>query len=239
MSVRKELFILAEPNYKKFQQKLLPNTQHIIGVRLPLLRKMAKKLAKQDFETYLNTGDENYFEEIMLKGMIIGYLNPEKIELDKILSFTNHFILKIDNWSVCDSFCAGLKIAKTNPEKLWNYLLATLNTTEPFVLRFVIVMFIFYYIDTGHYPKILEILNGIDHENYYVKMAVAWAVSIGYTVFPDTTMAFLLECHLDTFTYNKSLQKIIESKQVSDEEKDVIRSMKHKPTTTIKSKKSL
>ncbi|MPN03683.1 hypothetical protein SDC9_150915 [bioreactor metagenome] len=57
-------------------------------------------------------------------------------------------------------------------------------------------------------------------------MAVAWAVSYAYIDFPEKTLAFLKNNNLDNFTYNKSLQKIIESNRVSKEDKDLMRSMK-------------
>lgn len=57
-------------------------------------------------------------------------------------------------------------------------------------------------------------------------MAVAWAISIAYIKFPKETMELLKHNELDDFTYNKALQKIIESYRVSDEEKEKIRKMK-------------
>ena len=41
-------------------------------------------------------------------------------------------------------------------------------------------------------------------------------------------MNYLKENHLDDFTYNKALQKIIGSYRVSTEDKEIIRSMKRK-----------
>ena len=74
----------------------------------------------------------------------------------------------------------------------------------------------------------LNIFNNIHHEGYYVKMAVAWAISFAYIHFPQKTLEFLKNNNLDKFTYNKSLQKIIESNRVSKDDKDLMRSMKVK-----------
>ena len=68
----------------------------------------------------------------------------------------------------------------------------------------------------------------IQCDHYYVRMGVAWAVSIYYVYFPEETEKYLNRCKLDEWTYNKSLQKIIESYRVSEETKARIRSMKRK-----------
>ncbi|WP_195267637.1 DNA alkylation repair protein [Eubacterium sp. 1001713B170207_170306_E7] len=227
MTIREELFLLAEDDYRKFQQKLLPEHCELIGVRLPALRKIAKRIAKADYSLFLTREPEDYFEEKMLKGMVIGYLNPEKEGLDTILKSIDFFISKIDNWSVCDSFCSGLKYAKTYPDPFWAFVLPKLTSEKAFTLRFGIVMLLFYYIDEAHIHQILELLDSVCHQDYYVKMAVAWALSMCYVKFPDTTLPYLSgENALDTFTYNKALQKIIESRQVSADEKNRIRQMK-------------
>ena len=59
-------------------------------------------------------------------------------------------------------------------------------------------------------------------------MAVAWCAATAYAKFPEKTMEFLKNNTLDNWTYNKALQKIIESTRVSNEDKDLIRSMKIK-----------
>lgn len=227
MTIREELFLLAENDYRRFQQKLLPDHCELIGVRLPILRKIAKRIAKEDYPLFLSQGPEDYFEEKMLKGMVIGYLDPEKAGLDTIIASVDTFIPKIDNWSVCDSFCSGLKHARAYPELFWGFVLSKLKSSDAFTLRFGIVMLLFYYIDEAYIHQTIELLDAVRHEDYYVKMAVAWALSMCYVRFPDITLSYLLgETALDIFTYNKTLQKIIESRQVSPEEKARIRLMK-------------
>lgn len=99
-----------------------------------MLRKIAKRITKENYLLFLAQGPEDYFEEKMLKGMVVGYLNPEKTGLDSILESVNNFIPKIDNWSVCDSFCSGLKCAKVYPEQFWTFILSKLTASDAFVL---------------------------------------------------------------------------------------------------------
>lgn len=223
--IRSKLFNLSEDEYRNFHSKLCPNTENILGVRLPLLRNMAKDLAKNNWEAYLNNPYNEYYEEIMIEGLTIGYI---KTDINTRLKYIKRFIPKIDNWAICDSFCNNLKFTKKNLNEVWEFISTYLSSNKEFELRFAIVMMLHYYINEEYIDRVLHILNDINHEGYYVKMAVAWAISFAYIKFPHKTLVFLKNNNLDSFTYNKSLQKIIESTRVSNEDKDLIRSMKIK-----------
>ena len=223
--IRSKLFNLSEDEYRNFHSKLCPNTENILGVRLPLLRNMAKDLAKNNWEAYLNNPYNEYYEEIMIEGLTIGYI---KTDINTRLKYIKRFIPKIDNWAICDSFCNNLKFTKNNLNEVWEFISTYLSSNKEFELRFAIVMMLHYYINEEYIDRVLHILNDINHEGYYVKMAVAWAISFAYIKFPHKTLVFLKNNNLDSFTYNKSLQKIIESTRVSKEDKDSIRSMKIK-----------
>lgn len=216
----------SDEKYRIFSSKLLPNTTNILGVRLPRLRKLAKQIAKGDWRAYLQNANSEYFEEIMLQGLVIGYL---KADIDEILKYTEDFIPKIDNWSVCDSFCIGLKTALNNKEKIWDFLMKYVSSDKEFEVRFAVVMLLDYYIDEKYINRVLAVLEGIRNEGYYVKMAVAWALSICFIKERELTLEFLKTCvSLDTFTYNKTLQKIVESNVVDGDTKAMIRGMKRK-----------
>ena len=111
LNIREQLFELAEDEYKQFSSSLLPGIDNLLGVRLPALRKIAKQIAKKDWRSYLENADEIYFEEIMLQGMVLGYINDD---IEDVLGYIVDFVPKINNWSVCDSFCVGLKITNKN-----------------------------------------------------------------------------------------------------------------------------
>lgn len=78
------------------------------------------------------------------------------------------------------------------------------------------------FIDDEHIGQLLEEYDAIRHDGYYVKMAVAWALSVCFVKFPEITMQYLKQNALDDFTYNKTLQKIIESYRVDTETKKLI-----------------
>lgn len=223
--IRDELFELVDEDYKKFSSSLLPNIDNILGVRLPDLRKLAKKVAKDDWRKFIASADNQYFEEIMLQGMVLGYV---KTSIEEILSYVTEFIPKIDNWSVCDSFCGGLKFTKNNMEHVWNFIQPFLSSNKEYEVRFAVVMLLDFYINDEYIDRVIKLLDNVNHPGYYAKMAVAWAVSICYVKFPKKAMDYLKNNTLDDFTYNKSLQKICESLRVDKETKKIIKAMKRK-----------
>ena len=160
----------------------------------------------------------------MLQGMLIGLIKDADIK--EILSIIKNFVPKIDNWAVCDIFCSGLKVVNKNKETVWNFIQKYLKSKKEFELRFAIVMMLDYFIDEKYINEVLNILDNIKHDGYYVKMAVAWTVSVAFVKYPKITMKYLEKNNLDDWTYNKALQKICESFRVSKQMKEKIKKMK-------------
>ena len=222
---QERLMALADPKYKKFMASLIPGTENILGVRSPYLKKLAKELSKDDWRAYIEQNRDIYYEETLLQGSIIGLA---KADIETVLTDAKRYIPKISNWALCDSFCSGLKITKNNKERVWDFILGYVNSDKPYDIRFAVVMMLDYFIDEEHIQEVLSYYDGIKNDDYYVKMAVAWAVSMCYVNFTEMTMQFLKSSCLDDFTYNKSLQKICESLKPSAEEKAEIKAMKRR-----------
>lgn len=225
LNIEKELFDMQDKKYQEFQKKLCPGTESIIGIRVPILRNYAKELLKKyNFKDIMECINDNYYEEIMLQGMLIGVA---KEEFNVLINYIEEFIPKIDNWAVCDTFCAGLKITKKNKDEMWLFLKKYLKSRKEFEVRFGIVMILDYFIDEEHLEENFKIFNKVKVDRYYVQMAVAWAISICLIKYYDRTVKYLQEeADLDNFTYNKSIQKATESYRITDKQKDFLRSMK-------------
>jgi 3-methyladenine DNA glycosylase AlkD len=222
--IREKIFSLADEKYKEFHSGLCPNTNNIVGVRVPILRNYAKELVKEGFEKNYNKIQTEYYEEIMLKGMMIGL---EKMDIDTKLTYIKEFIPYIDNWAVCDIFVAGLKIKEK--EKFYNFIQKYLeNNKTEFEIRFGLVSLLDYYIDKEHIQEIFKITDKIKRDEYYIEMAIAWLISICYIKFPKETEEYLNNNKLSDFAYNKSIQKIIESTRVDEQVKNKLRKMKRK-----------
>lgn len=222
--IKEKLFELADQKYKEFHSALCPGTNNIIGVRVPVLRNYAKELAK-DYEIteLLKQIDNQYYEEIMLQGMLIGLV---KGDLKMTQKQIEKFVPKIDNWAICDVFCAGLKITKKHVKEMWDFLQKYVVSDKEFEIRFGVVMILDYYITEDYLDKNFAIFDHIKSDKYYVQMAVAWAISICLIKFYDKTIQYLKQAQIDKFTYNKALQKAIESYRISNEQKIELRKMK-------------
>ena len=149
LEVKKKLKELSDEKYKNFQSNLCQNTKMpILGVRIPILRQYAKELKNKYGIEIIEEINEDYYEEIMLKGMLIGLQN--KVSYEDIKEQIEKFVPKIDNWAICDTFCAGLKITKKYKDEMLELIQYFLNSKEEFELRFAIVMLLDYYIDDEH-----------------------------------------------------------------------------------------
>ncbi len=222
--IKEKLFELSDQKYKEFHSGLCPGTENIIGVRVPVLRNYAKELAKKyNIEELLQEIDNQYYEEIMLQGMLIGL---EKQDFNTLQKQIIQFVPKIDNWAICDVFCAGLKQTKKHKKEMWNFLQKYLKSNKEFETRFGIVMILDYYIEEEYLKKIFAIFDDITSDAYYVQMAVAWAISICLIRFYNETIKYLRIAKLDKFTYNKALQKAIESYRITKEQKEELKNMK-------------
>ena len=222
MDVRERLLEEAAKDYKKFSETLIPGAQNILGVRLPKLRQIAKEIVKNPPAHW---GDSH--EEIMLQGMVIGLL---KDNLEIILQHVKDFIPKITNWAVCDTFCTGLKFTLKNKPLVWEFIQPYLDSDKEFAVRFGVVMLLAYFIDNEYIDEVLQKCDEIcaTEREYYIKMAVAWAVSVCYVKFPEKTHKYLENCCLEPWTYNKSIQKIRESFRVDKAAKAILKTMKIK-----------
>ncbi len=221
--IRKDLFNMQDKKYKEFHSSLSPNVDNIIGIKVPVLRNYAKELLKKYKQEEIKIGDK-YYEELLLQGMIIGLQNRESIE--NIIVKVNKFVPKINSWGVCDTFCTDLKITKKYQKEMFRVIEKYLKSNKEYELRFAIVMLLDYYINEKYIDTVLKILNTIKSDKYYVQMANAWAISICLVKYYEKTVEFLENCNLDNFTYNKAIQKAIESYRITDKQKEDLRKMK-------------
>lgn len=248
-TIKEKLVSISENDYKKFSSALLPGVEHVLGVRLPILREMAKTIAKEDWRGELKESKDTkdiYFEEIMLRGMIIGYA---KTHIEETLDYVTQFIPKINNWSVCDSFCTSLKIIQKHREQVWDYLQPYLLSNQEFEIRFGLIILLNHFLKCdengktiprkrtvtmehvldeterpGHYTeRILQTLNRDFSQGYYAQMAAAWTLAELFCTFPNHTLKIITNSKMDKFTYRKSIQKICESRIPTDEVKSYLR----------------
>lgn len=229
---RKRLEELADEKYRRFQSRLVPGKENILGVRVPKLRSFAKEICREDWRFWLSSNKEALedpgvlYEEILLRGLVIA---GSGAPLEELLKHIRGFVPYIDNWAVCDTFCASLRQTKEHKIEMWEFLQPYFQSSREYAIRFGVVMLLDYYVEEEYLERLFLLFDSIHHEGYYVKMAVAWALSICCVRFPEKTIHYLEENQqLDDFTYHKTIQKACESYRVAPEEKERLRKLKRK-----------
>lgn len=237
----------SEEQYKEFSGSLIPGDIHMLGIRLPILRKKAKELAKGSWKEELATEDI-YFEETMLRGMTISYV---KGSLDEMLPYIADFIPRVNNWSVCDSVFSKMDVLRTDREKTWEFIQPYLYSDKEFEIRVGIIIMMQHLLKCDgngkmgkrlktiscedcmsveetegiYLPKILDALDR-EFAQYYASMAAAWTIAEAFCCYPAKVYSFLQNNRLDEATYNRALQKIVESLIPQPEVKEMIKKMK-------------
>ena len=224
-SLKKRLEELEDPKYRQFQSGLLPGTDNVLGVRIPELRRLAREIIKGDWETFLQENDRTWYENDILQALVTA---GARMDPGDRLIRVRQFLPRIENWAVCDIFCSSLKDADRYPELYMEFLRTCFRSENPYELRFAVVMLLGHFVKKKYFEEAFSLLDSIHMDHYYVRMGVAWAVSVYFVSFPEETFAYLKNNSLDDWTYNKALQKIIESYRVEPEIKTQIRSMKRK-----------
>ena len=211
--LRARLESLADPGYRAFSARLLPVGTPLLGVRLPALRRIARELSRGDWRAYLDGAADGSFEEILLQGMVIGYA---EMDMGERQHRTAAFVPKISNWSVCDSFCAGLKGAATEKEAAWRLVEECLADRRPYYRRFGLVMEMDYFLDGGHMERVLESAVSVGEEDYYVKMAAGWCLAECYAADPEKTDRILRSGRLHPDVLRLAQKKIRESRKIGE-----------------------
>lgn len=214
---RRELAENADEQYRVFQRSLIPGVKNLIGVRRPVLKKMASRIAKENGRDFIRQAAGESFEELIVKGLVIAGL---KADTDELLKYTAEYVPEITDWCLCDSFCAALKAVRKDRERFWEFLLPYLTSEKEFEARFGAVMLLSHFVCDEWIDRVLEMLFAVRQEDYYAQMAVAWAYAACYVKYPEKTESFLAVHRLQEFTYKKTVSKIRDSLPVPKEEKE-------------------
>lgn len=224
--ISEQLFALQDTEYQMFQSKLMPAIppETVIGVRTPLLRKLAKELAgTPQAEEFLHSLPHRYYEENNLHAFLIEQIR----DYDTVLAETETFLPYIDNWATCDCFCP--KVFAKHKAELLSSIRRWLNSGKLYPVRYAMGMLMRYYLDEGFRPEYLAWVAGVHSEEYYLNMMRAWYFATALTKQPDAALPWLTERRLDVWTHNKTIQKAVESCRISPEMKQQLRELRIRP----------
>lgn len=204
---------LIDANYATFTTKGTRSQYPIIGIRLPLLRKIATAISKGNYASFLTLVNTNIFELVMLRGFVIAQIR----DFDELMEYFWSQADLIDDWSLCDSFCNSLKLAKRYPDNFLKIIDTLMQTGEEFKIRIALVLLLAHFVAKPYLPTIFRYLDQINSDAYYINMAEAWLLCEVIVKFPDAGLAYLQHHHLNSFTLRKTISKVHDSYRVSPE----------------------
>ena len=209
--------------YQHFHSKIIAS-DNLIGLKTPELKKIAKEISKGNYQNFIKSNNSSLYEPIMIEGFMYGYL---KIPFEELLGYLSDYLPKLNCWAHVDLLVSNLKIFTKNQELGFKYAKKLIHSKNNWIKRTGIIILLNYYLHDIYIEKTLEIISKIKTDDYYVKMAIAWLMSISYIKYKEKTLIYLVNIE-DNFIYNKALSKIVDSKRISDKEKQFIKSLKRK-----------
>lgn len=221
--IRGRLVALADTDYKRFNDRIIPTSLTTLGVRMPALKSFAKELSRGDSEEFLRSFRPINYEEIMLYGLTLGY---SELPLETVFSYFDPLVEKFENWAHVDCIVGSMKLfAKNRPKVLEHFMPLFLSDGE-FTKRTFVIILMNGFIDEEYIDKTLGYLIGIRKGQYYTDMAVAWALSVCFVKFWDETLAAFDRERLGEFVYKKTISKCADSFRISKEKKDFLKSLR-------------
>lgn len=212
------------PEYYERHKAIINCPRKIISIKMETIRKIAKEIAKGNYENFLSLAKDDTYEEVLIQGLVITNLK----DIQKQLSYLENWILKIDCWALCDGVVSNMKNFAKSPlkEEKFQYFYDMCFDDREFVSRFGIIVLMSYYIDDEHIDKILTMSRTIKNTAFYVQMANAWLLSVCFVKQREKTLSLIKEKCLDKFTQNKTISKCRDSFRVSSEDKELLKTFR-------------
>ena len=216
---------IKEEKYKSFHESLVLNSKYqMLGIRLPIMRKIAKEISKTNIEEFLEVSKDTTYEEVMIQGLVISNIKDEKI----FNKYHQNHIKKIDNWALCDTYCNSVKIVKKYEEKYFKEAISLSLKEDEFLSRTGLILILSHFINENNLDEIFKTLNTIESDKYYINMAEAWLLCELFIKFKEETYKYLENHKLNKFTINKTISKIHDSYRVSKKDKEKVNKYKVK-----------
>ena len=222
--ISEELLSLSEPEYRDFMAKLLTTVpkDKILGVRMPYLRKIAKKIKKSGREIeFISQLPHTYYEEDAIHAFIImDFDDGECIrEIKRFLPYVN-------NWGICDSL-RPISFS-LNKESLLTEIKEFLHSEHIYTVRFGIEMLMLHYLNENFSPEMPRIISEVKGGDYYLDMMVAWYFATALAFRYEEILPCLTERRLSVWVHNKTICKAVESHRISADKKEYLKTLRIK-----------
>lgn len=214
-------------------------SRKVLGLHTPEMKAVARELAATDCNGYITAFEKELpqnlcYEETVIWGLLI---NRDKCSLEARLQMLDNYIPIMDNWAVCDAFCAAAKWAmRADKDTLWQWLQRWFSSSREFEVRFAVVFSMCYLLESSWAETVFARIDKIDFntikseymsvkgkpknvqegsvqgaEPYYVRMAVAWLLATALAKFPSLTRRFVVASHLPADVVKLYVRKARES----------------------------
>lgn len=214
---------LQDEKYRDFLIKIVKTEKNIIGIRDPLLKKIAKTITKKDWKNFLPFIEHKYFEETMLHGYILGYAN---LKGNEYFQYLDEFFKYINNWAACDNCVSNFKFIKKDRDFFFPYIEELCFTSNLWKQRIGLIFLLKFYLSDKYIDKVIQIISNIKSNEYYVEMAQAWLISQIFIEYEEKAISIFEDNILSSSVCNKAIQKIKDSLKVSKEKKIFISKFK-------------
>ncbi len=223
MYIQERLLALRDEAYAAFNVKLIPgvSSEQMIGVRVPLLRSLAKEYQKhEEAALFLNTLPHRWHDENMLHGLLISAMT----DYEACLAATEAFLPYIDNWAVCDSLIPA--VFGKHKEQLLEHIRRWIASNRVYTCRFGVGMLMRHFLDDAFQPDYLALAAEVRSNEYYVNMMIAWFFATALAKQWAAAVVYFEKPQLSPWVHNKAIQKARESRRITAEQKAYLKTLK-------------
>ena len=221
--ILESLYQLQDRDYRDFQCRLMPTVDlaTVIGVRTPQLRQLSKTLVKRaDVDAFLLDLPHAYFDLNQLHAFVLS----EMKDFDRCVAEVDRFLPYVDNWATCDQLSP--KAFRAHRDALLPHVLRWIASEQTYTIRFGVGMLLEHYLDGDFDPVFPELVAALRSEEYYVNMMIAWYFATALAKQYAQIVPYIENRRLDAWTHNKAIQKAVESRRITPEQKAYLKTLK-------------
>lgn len=199
-----------DEKYAAFQKPLCNSDYEIIGIKIPVLKKIAKEHYK-DKDLNMSEFEHHHYLEMEMIYFILGMLQNKSID-DK-LDFIYKNVKYADSWMITDTpngFLGGLDF-----DHYFEFFKNTYRSEHTYTRRIAYILGLKVYRDR----RILQVLDLLkDDDEYMVTMGQAWLLASMAICYPEEIFNYLEKSQNITLR-KKTISKVVDSFRIKDEYK--------------------
>ena len=217
---------MGDPDYRAFHLRLVPgmDPSRVLGVRVPQLRSLAARMIReQTAEPFLRQLPHSFYEEDALHSLLLSSLR----EYGETVAALEAFLPYVDNWAVCDLISP--RAFEKRPPQLPGQIRRWLDSPLIYTRRFGLGMLLRFYLDPPYFdPWYLCWAQEVPAGEYYVDMMAAWYFATALAKEYEETLPLLTQGRLNRWVHNKTIQKAVESRRLTPDQKAFLRTLRRK-----------